>query len=164
MSENYGRYFSDLTIKKLSIKSVESILAHMNKIMKLKEIPPAVIRGGEYGSKVTEQLTRLDLSIVTGNKSWEGLGVVFPGDRHDLTTRNVGTPYIRMILYPILDLYHRIQKLEKRKMPCVYIVGDRFSDVLLRKFSLLNTVIPHVIILTNDLYNCAFFISISFFW
>ena len=40
-------------------------------------------------------------------------------------------------------------------MPCVYIIGDRFSDVLLRKFSLLNTVIPHVIILTNDLYNCA---------
>ena len=81
--------------------------------------------------------------------------VAFPGSRHDLKTKNVGTPYIRMILYPILDLYHRINEFEKRNMSCVYLVGDRFSDVLLRKFSLLKRVVPHVIILTNDLYNSS---------
>lgn len=155
MTKIRSMYFTDLTNKKLSIKPVESILTHMKKIMKFKDIPASVHRGGEYGTKITEQLTRLDLSIVRGNKSWEGLAITFPGDKRDLTTRNVGTPYIRMILYPILDLYHRIQEHEKRKMPCVYLIGDRFSDVLLRKFSFLKAVIPNVIILTNDLYNCS---------
>jgi len=154
MANKDSQYFSDLSKKKLSLKPIEPILAHMKKNMKLKPIPKELIHKGAYGSKVTEQLTRLNLSIVEGNKSWEGLAVAFPGDRHDLATRNVGTPYLRMILYPILDVYHRIQKFENRQMPCVYIVGDRFSDVLLRKFSLLETLVPHVIILTNDLYNC----------
>jgi len=69
MTNENGRYFSDLSNKKLSIESVEPILAQMNKIIKLEDIPPAVICGGEYGPKVTEQLTRLDLSIVVGSES-----------------------------------------------------------------------------------------------
>jgi len=156
MTQKNSQYFIDLSNGKLSLEPIKPILNHMGKIMKLEKMPPELVRSGAYGSKVTEQLTRLDLSIVKGNKIWEGLAVAFPGDRHDLTTRNVGTPYLRMILYPILDVYHRIQKYEKRRMPCVYIVSDRFSDVLLRKFSLLDTLVPRVIILTNDLYNSAF--------
>lgn len=155
MARNRSSYFSDLTNNKISIKPVKAIHNHMKQIMKLKDIPSFILRTGEYGPKVTEELTRLDLSIGRGNQSWEGLAIIFPGDRHDLTTKNIGTPYIRMILYPILDLYHRIKEFENRKMPCIYLVGDRFSDVLLRKFSLLKTVIPHVIILTNDLYNSS---------
>lgn len=149
------KYFSDLTNGKLSLKPIEPILTHMKKVMKFKEVPKVLIRNGDYGSKITEELTRLKLSIVRGRKSWEGLLVAFPGNRRDLRTSNVGTPYIRMILYPILDLFYRINQYEKRNMPCVYLVGDRFSDVLLRKFNLLNQVVPNVIILTNDLYNNA---------
>ncbi|MCD6517342.1 MAG: hypothetical protein J7L72_07995 [Candidatus Aminicenantes bacterium] len=155
MTQKNSQYFRDLSNGKLSLEPIKPILDHMGKIMKLEKMPPELVRSGAYGSKVTEQLTRLDLSIVEGNNTWEGLAVAFPGGRHDLTTRNMTTPYLRMILYPILDVYHRIQKYEKRRMPCIYIVGDRFSDVLLRKFSLLNTLVPRVIILTNDLYNSA---------
>jgi hypothetical protein len=86
MTKEYGQYFSDLTNKKLLTRPVEPILAHMRKIMKLEDVPSVVLRQGEYGLKVTEQLTRLEHSIVRGNKSWEGLAVAFPGDRHDLTT------------------------------------------------------------------------------
>lgn len=155
MTKNGCKYFSDLSNKRLSIKPIKLILNYMQNVMKLEDVPSDLHRSGEFGSKITEELTRLSLSIVRGRNSWEGLMVAFPGDRHDLSTKNVGTPYIRMILYPILDLYHRINKFEKRNMPCVYLVGDRFSDVLLRKFSLLKRVVPHVITLTNDLYNSS---------
>ncbi len=126
MTKEYGQYFWDLSNKKLSIKPVEPVLAHMRKLMTLEEVHPSVLKKGEYGLKVTEQLTRLELSIVKGNRSWEGLVVVFPGDRHDLTTKNVSTPYLRMILYPMLDLCQRIQEDENRRTPCLDPVGDRF--------------------------------------
>ncbi|MFC2166952.1 hypothetical protein ACFLQZ_03205 [Acidobacteriota bacterium] len=155
MTKNGCKYFSDLSNGKLSLKPIEPILTHMKKVMKFKEVPKDLINKGAYGSKITEELTRLHLSIVRGRKSWKGLLVAFPGNRRDLRTSNVGTPYIRMILYPILDLLHRLNQYEKRNMPCVYLVGDRFSDVLLRKFNLLNQVVPNVIILTNDFYNNA---------
>lgn len=152
MSKKGSSYFSDLSKGKLSIKPIKPILDYMQKEMKFEDVPKVLLCGGEYGSKITEELTRLNLSIVKGNKSWEGLLVSFPGNKQDLRTKNVGTPYIRKILYPILDIYNRINEYEKKKMRCVYLVGDRFSDVILRKFSLLKKVIPSVIILTNDLY------------
>lgn len=155
MAKKGNNYFLDLSNKRITTKPIKQILTYMQKEMKFEEVPKVLLRGGEYGAKITEELTRLNLSIVKGNKSWEGLLVSFPGDKHDLKTSNVGTPYIRMILYPILDLYHRINKYKKKKMPCIYFVGDRFSDVLLRKFSLLEKIIPHVIILTNDIYKSS---------
>jgi hypothetical protein len=38
-----------------------------------------------------------------------------------------------------------------KDLPCVYILGERFPDVFLRKFRLLDQVIPHVIVLTGDI-------------
>ena len=116
MAKNYGKYFSNLSNKKISIKPVEPILNYMQKVMKFEEIPSILFRRGEYGSKITEELTRLKLLIVRGRKSWEGLLVSFPGNRHDLKTKNIGTPYIRMILYPILDLYDRINEFKNNKI------------------------------------------------
>jgi hypothetical protein len=60
-----------------------------------------------------------------------------------------------MILYPILDLYHRLQDRKGRRLPCIYFVGERFSDVFLRKFDLLKGVVPNIIVITHDIYECA---------
>jgi hypothetical protein len=41
-------------------------------------------------------------------------------------------------------------------MPCLYLIGAHFNDVFLRKFSFLNTLVPHVIVLTDDLLKGAY--------
>ena len=85
MTQKNSQYFRDLSNGKLSLAPIKPILDHMGKIMRLEKIPKELLRSGTYGSKVTEQLTRLDLRIVEGNKTWEGLAVAFPGDRHERT-------------------------------------------------------------------------------
>lgn len=40
-------------------------------------------------------------------------------------------------------------------MPCLYLIGAHFNDVLLRKFSFLRSLVPHVIVMTEDLRKCA---------
>ncbi len=119
----------------------------------MEAIPPEVIKpSGEV--KITEYLSRLKLFIVRGNPSWEGLAICFPGSASDMAISNVGTVYLRMILYPILDLLQRIRIKENKEngFPCVYFIGERFSQVFLRKFSLLDQIVPHVIVLSGDLY------------
>jgi len=46
-------------------------------------------------------------------------------------------------------------------MPCLYLLGERFNDVFLRKFSFFKSLVPHVIVLTDDLRNrglCAYIV------
>ncbi len=105
--------------------------------------------------KVTKHLSRLDLSICYGSRSWEGLMVGFPGNRRELSTQNVGTPYLRIILYPILDLYGKLRQQSPNAMPCLYLLGERFNDVFLRKFSFFKSLVAHVIVLTDDLRHCG---------
>ena len=38
-----------------------------------------------------------------------------------------------------------------RRMPCLYLLGSHFNDVFLRKFRFLNSLVPHVIVLSGDL-------------
>jgi hypothetical protein len=123
--------------------------------MAIHPVEPELFKESAQGGKITEQLTRLDLFRVEGNPSWEGLLVGFPGNRDELSIKSVGTPYLRMILYPILDLHRRLQHHFGKRLPCVYLVGDRFSDDFLRKFELSKQVVPHIIVLTNDLYQCS---------
>ncbi len=149
-------YFKQLTtggLTKATINKIEDYLKTTG--LTISPIPPEVLKRNEHSEKITEYLTRLDLAIVEGNPSWEGLLVGFPGDRHQLSTSSVGTPYLRMILYPILDLHHRIQTHTGKRLPCIYFVGERFSDVFLRKFELLKQVVPNIIVLTHDLYESA---------
>jgi hypothetical protein len=140
----------------LSRTAIVQICNHLQKQgLKITEISPSILRKNEDGERITENLTRLSLFLVEGSSSWEGLLVGFPGNREELSTKSVGTPYLRKILYPILDLHHRIQNQTGKRLPCIYIVGERFSDVFLRKFELLKEVIPHIIVLTNDVYQCS---------
>ena len=131
-------YFDLLSKRKLSHSTIDQIRNHISKNgLRVSPIPTEVIRKGENREKITDYLTRLHLSIVEGNPSWEGLLVGFPGNIAELSTLSVGTPYLRMILYPILDLHHRLQTQFGNRFPCIYFVGERFSDVFLRKFELL---------------------------
>lgn len=149
-------YFKSISSGKLSHSTINLNLDYMKRCgLNSSPIPPGTNMRIENSAKITDYLTRLQLFIIEGNPSWEGLFVGFPGNRDELSTKSVGTPYLRMILYPILDLHHRLQSQLGKRLPCIYFVGERFSDVFLRKFDLLREVVPHIIVLTNDLYKCA---------
>jgi len=108
-----------------------------------------------YQKKITGYRPKLELYMCRGNRSWEGLVVGFPGTKEDLLTKNVGTPWLRKILYPLLVLQKRISEEDVRPMPCLYLIGAHFNDVFLRKFNFLKSLIPHVIVLTDDLVKGA---------
>jgi hypothetical protein len=150
-------YFDLLKTKDFSKETITNIQARISNLgLKIGQISPDLYTNKKYGEKITNYLTRLNLSFIEGNSSWEGLMVGFPGNVEELSTKSVGTPYLRMILYPILDLHHRLQQVhEGKKLPCIYFVGERFSDVFLRKFELLKEVVPNIIVLTHDVYECA---------
>lgn len=156
MQTDKETYFNLLSNGNLSKTTIENILEHLqNQGLHNGQVPPDLLKKNEHNEKITEYLTRLHLSIIEGNSSWEGLMVGFPGNVKELSTKSVGTPYLRMILYPILDLHHRLQTQSGKHFPCIYFVGERFSDVFLRKFELLKEVVPNIIVLTHDIYACA---------
>jgi len=149
-------YFKGLSTGGFTKSTIDKIEGYLKIVgLDVSPIPPELLKKNENSEKITEYLTRLDLAVVEGNSSWEGLLVGFPGDRQDLATSSVGTPYLRIILYPILDLHHRLQMHTGKRLPCIYFVGERFSDVFLRKFELLKQVVPNIIVLTHDLFENA---------
>ena len=77
--------------------------------------------------------------------------VGFPGSGEQLTTETLSTPYLRMLLYPMLDLHRRVDEHYEEELPCLYLLGVRFPDVVLRKFHLLDDVMRHIIVLTTSL-------------
>jgi len=157
MQTDREKYFNLLTTNSLSKTTINSVLDHITSLgLSITEIPPSPIKKNEYGEKITDYLTRLHLFVIEGNPSWEGLLVGFPGNVQELSTKSVGTPYLRMILYPILDLHHRLLGIyPEKRFPCIYFVGERFTDVFLRKFELLKEVVPNIIILTHDIFECS---------
>jgi len=157
MQTDREKYFNFLTTGSLAKTTINSVLDHITRLgLRIVEVPPSLIKRNEYGEKITDYLTRLNLSVIEGNPSWEGLLVGFPGNVQELSTKSVGTPYLRMILYPILDLHHRLLEVyPEKRLPCIYFVGERFSDVFLRKFELLKEVVPHIIVLTHDIFECS---------
>lgn len=147
--EMYGKLLKE---GNLSFKSLDKLLDFLkNSGMKIEEIQENLLRK----QKITKHLSRLNLYFCRGNRSWEGLIVGFPGTSEDLSVKNVGTPYLRKILYPILDLHRSLKDYKKVRMPCLYLLGRRFNDVFLRKFRFFTSLIPHVIVLTEDIKNCA---------
>jgi hypothetical protein len=156
METEKATYFKLLSNGGLSQTTILRNLDLMKKQgLQISPIPLELLKKNHYDGEITQQLTRLSLSLVQGNPSWEGLLVGFPGNAGQLSTKSVGTPYLRMILYPILDLHRRLKKKFDKSFPCIYFVGERFSDVFIRKFELLKEVVPHIIVLTHDLYECA---------
>jgi len=153
---NKEGYFSALsTGDKLEMNPVKRLLQGLNSHLSLEPVPSELFRRTKDQSKLTEELTRLPIYVARGPRSWGGLVVAFPGSNKQLTTEIVGTPYLRRILYPILDLHHRINNHYSRRLPCLYLLGTRFPDVFLRKFRLAASLVPHVIVITSDLVNKA---------
>ena len=145
------RYHRDLMANTLTATPIERILTQVRKYLKVNPLDDSLFNQISDNGKIAKKLHHLPLYLVTGHKSWSGLMVCFPGKKRDLRTENVGTPYIRSILYPILELHRYLQKHEQRRMPCIYVVGDTFPDVLLRKFKLLASTGAEVIVLTSAL-------------
>jgi len=145
-------YRSALLDGTLSYESLNKLLAFIeDKMMRVEMVPEEL-----FGKKGVDRiLTRLELRICCGKRSWEGLIVGFPGNKQQLSTKYVGTPYLRLILYPILDLYLKLKQQSERAFPCLYLLGEHFNDVFLRKFRFLKSLVPSVVIITNDLYQRA---------
>ena len=147
-----GRYFSDLRSGGvLDDKAITALLNILQEHLSVELLPEEVYRKSNLGPKITEELTRLPLYLARGLKSWGGLVVAFPGTVTQLATEYVGTPYLRRLLYPILDLHRRLQEYSKERLPCIYILGARFPEIFLRKFHFLDEITAHVIVLTTDL-------------
>jgi hypothetical protein len=151
-----GEYYSALSKGNiLDLKPIEGLIAHLKLHLLIEPLPEELLERSNKQTKITEELTRLPLFIASGTRSWGGLVIAFPGSTKQLTTEAVGTPYLRKILYPILELHRRINNHFGKRLPCIYILGTRFPDVFARKFKLLSSVTPHVIIITSDLLKNA---------
>ena len=144
-------YYTLLIENELTITPIDRILSHVRKYLSVKPLDKELLTPMADNGKIAKQLTWLPLYAVTGHKSWSGLMICFPGKKENLRTENVGTPYVRSILYPILELHRRLQQHEHSKMLCIYVIGDAFPDVLLRKFKLLESTGADVIVLTSNL-------------
>lgn len=141
MNVERGGYFKSLD--SLSGVTIDQLLDTLRKQnLRIEPIPPEILRGSAFGSKITRELTRLPIFLARGSRSWGGLIVCFPGKKEELTTRFVSTPYLRRILHPILELFRRLRKTGMEELQCVYILGERFPDVFLRKFRLLDRSYP----------------------
>lgn len=151
-----GEYYSALSKGSiLDLKSIESLISTLRLHLLIEPLPEELLKRTNKQTKITEELTRLPLFVATGTRSWGGLVVSFPGSTKQLTTEAVGTPYLRKILYPILELHRRLNIHIGERLPCIYILGARFPDVFIRKFKLLSRVTPHVIIISSDLIKNA---------
>ena len=146
-------YFQALSHNQLDMKPIIRLLEGLKAYLAVEPVPAELIGRAYSRVKITEELTRLGVYVARGHKSWGGLVITFPGSTEQLTTEYVGTPYLRRILYPILDLYRRININYQEQLPCIYLLGAHFPDVFLRKFRLLASVTPHVIVITSDLIN-----------
>ena len=147
MASDKGNYLQGLNKGTLSKKTIDDVIGFIEKRGMSVEKPP-----DEIVKRIGQKL-HLELQVCRGKKSWEGLVVGFPGTIEDLSTQNVGTPFLRKILYPLLLLQREVKLHYSRPMPCLYLVGSRFNDVFLRKFSFLNSLVPHVIVMSGDLRN-----------
>lgn len=147
MASDKENYIQRLNKGNLNNKVIDDVIGFMGKRgLSVKKLPAEIVK--RIGQKL-----HLDLRVCRGNKSWEGLVVGFPGTIEDLSTQNVGTPFLRKILYPLLFLQREVKLHYARPMPCLYLVGSRFNDVFLRKFSFLNSLVSHVIVMSGDLRN-----------
>jgi len=146
---NKETYAQSLEKGRLSTEAIGNILEFMGfRGMSFENLPAKILNDSGYRPK-------LELKLCRGNPNWEGLVVGFPGTKKDLTTQKVGTPYLRRILYQILIIQRELGPHYSRPMRCLYIVGDRFNDVFIRKFSFFNSLVPHVIVLSEDLRKWA---------
>jgi hypothetical protein len=137
----------------LDPSAITSILSRLQESLSLEELDRSVLGANSDGEILPAQLTRLSLHVARAGRSWSGIVVGFPGTKSDLATTHVGTPFLRVILYPILALRRRAMDHYGADLPCIYLIGDRFSDVFLRKFRFLAQTVPHAIVLTKDIVN-----------
>jgi len=147
-----SKYIADVRDSKLSLETVNSIIQHISKHLVVTEIPGAILNSE---NKITQKLTKLPIYLVKGHKSWSGIAVCFPGNKEDLQTENISTPYIRTILYPILELSRRVKSNEHGRFECIYIIGENISEILLRKFRLLKFITKNMIVLSRNIMPLA---------
>lgn len=111
----------------LSYESLNQLLAFFeDKKMCLENVPKQYLK--QMG--VSSLLNRLELRVCYGKRSWKGLIIGFPGNRDELSTKYVGTPYLRVILYPILDLYIKLQQQSAKPMPCRNFISQWIENLI----------------------------------
>ncbi len=81
---SYARSLKDGDLSYKALKGIKGFITK-DRGMQVKPFPKELLK--QYN--VTKNLTRLDLSICYGNRSWEGLIVGFPGNRREFVCRQV---------------------------------------------------------------------------
>jgi len=147
--KSYAQSLNEGSLSKTAINNISDFM--ISRGMSIEKSSAVILKQ----KKITRYRPKLELYMCRGSRSWEGLVVGFPGTKEDLLTKNVGTPYLRKILYPILVLHRRVKMEYSGAMPCLYLIGAHFNDVFLRKFSFFRSLVSHVIVLTEDLRKCA---------
>ena len=114
MKQNTGKesYSKSVREGKLTKKYILEIEGVLKKHLNVKEVAKEDVR--DMG--ISENLVRLPIFIIKGDKSWQGLAVGFPGNTEELTTNNVGTPFLRILLYPMLELFQKISNKYHQKI------------------------------------------------
>lgn len=151
MTTGRGQYYKRLAKGTLPLAGLKALEDFARDRVSLQPIDRQLLSTGPSHKALPSQLTHLSLHLARGSRSWNGLVVGFPGNRDDLSTNHVGTPFLRMVLYPILALHGMASEHYGVDLPCLYLLGDRFSDVFLRKFRFLAQAVDHVLILTRDI-------------
>jgi hypothetical protein len=130
---------------------VDELLKVLSQYLDIQPINRDLFRSNKYGDKLPSPLFRFPVYSALGCRGWEGMIIGFPGRVNDLKSERIGTPFIRLLLYPILELHRRLQLNLSKSLPCIYLIGVRFPDVVLRKLNLLTHLAPNIIVLTRDL-------------
>jgi hypothetical protein len=86
-------------LPRLSRATVDRLLDILRREhLQVEPVRPELLVASPLGPRITTELARLPIYLARGARSWSGLVVCFPGSKEELTTRFVGTPYLRRIL------------------------------------------------------------------
>ncbi|MCK4430264.1 MAG: hypothetical protein KAW19_03080, partial [Candidatus Aminicenantes bacterium] len=115
--KSYAQLLNEGSLSKTAVNKITDFM--ISRGMSIEKSSAVILEQ----KKITGYRPKLELYMCQGSRSWEGLIVGFPGTKEDLLTKNVETPYLRMILYPILALHWRIRMEYSGTMPCLYLIG-----------------------------------------
>jgi hypothetical protein len=77
MSES--KYFKKLTSGTLDDSGITKILNRIKTFLEFNPVPDSLFSKANDQEKISEKLSRFPINLLTGNKSWSGLAICFPG-------------------------------------------------------------------------------------
>ena len=112
-------YYSRLARGDLSKTALEAIGSLVRDKLFVQTVDERLLLRSPSQQALPSQVRHLLLQVASRARNWNGLVVGFPGTSKDLSTSHVGTPFLRMVLYPILELHARVHNPPEKSQPSV---------------------------------------------